>query len=71
MYRHHYSRGVRECAPSESFDILYRSSCILEHSKAYFEGFFFIYFAAFAKTKNISFLNVNSPHKYNIKIKDN
>ena len=27
--------------PSENVDILYRRSCILEHIKAYFEGFFF------------------------------
>ena len=25
--------------PSDNFDILYRHSCILEHFKAYFEGF--------------------------------
>jgi len=51
MYRHHYSRSY---ATSENFDILYRRSCILEHFKAYFETIF-LYFAAFAKTKNIFF----------------
>ena len=33
--------------PSENVDILYRRSCILEHIKAYFEGFFFFYFAVY------------------------
>ena len=49
MYMHHYSRGVRGHAASEQCGILYRRSCILEHFKAYFEGFL-CSFAAFAKT---------------------
>ena len=43
MYRHHYSRRVRGHVPSENVDILYLRSCILEHFKAYFEGFFYIF----------------------------
>ena len=62
MFRYHYSIGNRGHAPSDNFDILYRRSCILEHFKASFKGFF-LYFAAFVKTKNIIILNVNSSPK--------
>ena len=54
--------------PREKNDILYRRSCILEHFKAYFEGFL-KYFAALPRRKMYSFLNVNSRQKN--KVKDN
>ena len=42
-------------APSDNFDILYRRSCILEHFKAYFEGFFGYILQRLPKRRNIFF----------------
>ena len=71
MYRQPYFREVRGHAPWQNFDILYRRSCILDHFKAYFEGFV-LYFAAFAKTKNIFFFKCKlSTHKIKSRIIEN
>ena len=52
--RHHCSKGVLGHAPSENVDILYRRSCILEHFRAYFEGFLNI-FCSVCQDENIFF----------------
>jgi len=71
VHRHHSFRGVRGHAPSGNFDILYLRSCILEHFKAYFEGYFYYMLQRLPRLKIYSFLNVNSPHKNKVKIIEN